>query len=193
MTLSEAPFIHPTAVVDAGAELAEAVKIWHFCHVMPGARIGRGSMLGQGCFVAASVRIGAHVRVQNHVSLYDGVELEDHVFVGPSAVFTNVLNPRAEIARKAEYRRTLVERGASVGANATLLPGVRIGSYAFVGAGAVVTHDVLPFELVVGAPARRLGWMSRAGERLHFEGENAVCTASGERYRLFAGGVSLLE
>jgi UDP-2-acetamido-3-amino-2,3-dideoxy-glucuronate N-acetyltransferase len=159
---------------------------------MTGARIGAGSMLGQGCFVASGVRIGAGVRVQNQVSLYDGVELEDEVFVGPSAVFTNVRNPRAFVARKAEYRRTLVKRGASIGANATILPGVTLGAYCFVAAGAVVTRDVADYALVVGAPAVQRGWMSRQAERLRFEQGLAVCPASGERYRFDAGEVRLL-
>ncbi|MFZ5897303.1 MAG: acyltransferase [Myxococcota bacterium] len=188
-----APFVHPTSVVDVGAELGPGVKIWHFCHVSAGARIGASSMLGQGCFVAASVRIGVGVRVQNNVSLYDGVQLEDYVFVGPSAVFTNVINPRAEFPRKSEYRRSHVGRGASIGANATILPGVHIGSYAFIGAGAVVTRDVGAFELVIGTPARRVGWMSRAGERLHFENDHAVCPSSGERYQLSEGAVKLIS
>lgn len=191
--MSEPVFVHPTALVDTGAVLGAGVKIWHFCHVMSGARIGAGSMLAQNCFVASSVRIGAGVRVQNNVSLYDGVELEDAVFVGPSAVFTNVKNPRAEFPRKAEYGRTYVERGASIGANATLLPGVRLGSYAFIGAGAVVTRDVGAFELMVGTPARRIGWISRAGERLKFQGYDARCPINGDRYRLQGERVELIE
>lgn len=193
MNVSTTVFVHPSALVDPGVEIGAGTKIWHFCHVMAGARIGAGSMLGQNCFVAGSVRIGAGVRVQNNVSLYDGVELEDAVFVGPSAVFTNVKNPRSEFPRKSEYRPTHVERGASIGANATLLPGVRIGTYAFVGAGAVVSKDVGPFELVVGTPARRVGWMSRAGERLQFQGYEARCPQSGERYRLNGDRVELIE
>ncbi|HET9930456.1 MAG TPA: acyltransferase [Polyangiaceae bacterium] len=188
---STAPFVHPSAVVEDGAELGEGVKVWHFCHVMAGARLGAGSVLGQNCFVAASVRVGVGARVQNNVSLYDGVELGDHVFVGPSVVFTNVRNPRAEFPRKAEYRRTVVERGVSIGANATILPGVRLGAYAFVGAGAVVTKDVAAFELVVGTPARRIGWMSRAGERLEFRGYEARCPLNGELYRLEGHRVEL--
>lgn len=187
----DAPFIHPSAEVEAGAELGPGSAIWRFCHVMAGARIGARSILGQGCFVAAGVRIGDGVRVQNHVSLYQGVELEDEVFVGPSAVFTNVKNPRAFVARKAEYRRTLVCRGASVGANATILPGLTLGNYSFVAAGAVVTRDVRAHELVMGAPALPRGFMSRHGEPLRFEYGLARCPATGEVYRLDAGAVRL--
>ena len=191
--MTQAPFVHPSAIIDDGAELGAGVKVWHFCHVMAGARIGAGSVLGQNCFVAASVVVGAGVRIQNNVSLYDGVELDDCVFVGPSVVFTNVRNPRAEFPRKSEYRRTVVERGVSIGANATILPGVRLGSYAFVGAGAVVTRDVAAFELVVGTPARRMGWMSRAGERLEFRGYEARSPLGGELYRLDGDRVELVQ
>lgn len=187
------PFIHPSAEVESGAELGSGVKIWRFCHVMAGAKIGAGSMLGQGCFVARGVRIGTGVRVQNQVSLFEGVELEDEVFVGPSVVFTNVKNPRAFVARKLEYRRTLVRRGASIGANATILPGVTLGAYSFVAAGAVVTRDVPDYALVVGAPATRRGFMSRLGEPLRFEQGLASCPTSGERYRLEAGEVRPLR
>ncbi|HEY8946145.1 MAG TPA: acyltransferase [Polyangiaceae bacterium] len=177
-------FVHPLAVVEPGAELGAAVRIWHFCHVLSGAKIGAGTMLGQGCYVGAAVLIGSRVRVQNNVSLYDGLEIEDDVFIGPSAVFTNVLRPRAFVSRKNEYCKTRVKRGATIGANATILPGVTVGRYAFVAAGAVVTRDVDDFALVRGTPARRAGWVSRAGERLQFEGELARCPRTGERYRL---------
>ena len=191
--MTQAPFVHPSAIIDDGAELGAGVKGWHVCPVMAGARIGAGSVLGQNCFVAASVVVGVGVRIQNNVSLYDGVELDDYVFVGPSVVFTNVRNPRAEFPRKAEYRRTVVERGVSIGANATILPGVRLGAYAFVGAGTVVTRDVAAFELVVGTPARRVGWMSRAGERLEFRGYEARCSLGGELYRLHGDRVELVQ
>src|SRR5439155_2659725 len=158
--------VHHTAVVDPTAVLGPRAHVWHFCHVRAGARVGARSMLGQGCFVGRGVRVGAGVRVQNHVSLFEGVELEDDVFVGPSVVFTNVWNPRAARPKKDEFRRTLVRRGATIGANATILPGLVLGEYSFVGAGAVVRKDVAPHALVVGVPARQSGWMSRQGERL---------------------------
>ncbi len=179
--------IHPSAIVDAGAQLGEGTHVWHFAHVCAGARIGPGCSLGQGVFVGNDVLIGAGVKIQNNVSVYDAVTLEDDVFCGPSMVFTNVINPRAAVPRKAEYRRTLVQRGASLGANCTIVCGTTVGEYAFVGAGAVVNRDVAPHALVVGVPAQRIGWMSRHGERLLLpatgHGE-AACPATGERYRL---------
>ena len=187
------PFVHSTAVVDAGASVGAGARVWHFCHVMGGAVIGEGSSLGQNCFLAAGVRVGARVKVQNNVSLYDGVELEDEVFVGPSAVFTNVMNPRAAVPRKSEYRPTRVRRGATIGANATLLSGITLGEYCFVGAGALVRRDVAAYALVGGVPAKQLGWMSRHGERLEFDAEGrAACPATGERYRLVDGRVEWL-
>lgn len=180
-------WIHPSAIVDEGAQLGEGTKVWHFTHVCAGARIGAGCSLGQGVFVGNDVRIGRNVRIQNHVSVYDAVTLEDDVFCGPSMVFTNVYNPRAAVPRKNEYRPTLVRQGATLGANCTLVCGVTIGRHAFVGAGAVVQRDVPDFALVVGVPARRIGWVSRHGERLDLpargQGE-ATCPATGERYRL---------
>jgi UDP-2-acetamido-3-amino-2,3-dideoxy-glucuronate N-acetyltransferase len=184
-------FVHPSAHVDAGAVIGEGTKIWHFCHVMAGARVGKGCVLGQNCFVAASVTVGDRARIQNNVSLYDGVELEDDVFCGPSVVFTNVLVPRAFISQKQDYRKTRVERGATVGANATLLPGITLGQYCFVGAGALVRRDVPAFALAVGNPAENIGWMSRCGERLEFHEDVAVCRVSGDRYRRGLDGVSL--
>jgi UDP-2-acetamido-3-amino-2,3-dideoxy-glucuronate N-acetyltransferase len=181
---------HPTAVVDPGAEIGDNTRIWHWTHVSGRARIGAGCSLGQNVYVGNDVRIGDHVRIQNNVSVYDRVTLEDHVFCGPSMVFTNVNNPRAEFPRKHEYRDTLVKRGASLGANCTIVCGVTIGEYAFVGAGAVVTQDVPAFALVVGIPARHVGWMSRHGEKLDLPltGEGvAVCPHTGERYRVVAG------
>lgn len=193
MTGATAPIVHPSAVVDPGATLGPGVTIWHFCHVMPGARLGAGAMLGQGCFVASNVVIGERARVQNHVSLFEGVELESDVFVGPSATFTNVVNPRAHVSRRAEFRRTLVRRGATIGANATILPGVELGEYCFVAAGAVVTRDVPAHALAVGVPARLRGWMSRHGEKLRFENGSALCPATGERYELSPAGAVRLS
>jgi UDP-2-acetamido-3-amino-2,3-dideoxy-glucuronate N-acetyltransferase len=185
--------IHETAVVDPGAVIGAGARIWHFCHVMEGAVIGAGCVLGQGCFVAAGVRIGDRCRIQNHVSLFSGVELEQEVFVGPSAVFTNVINPRAHVSRKSEFRPTRVRAGATIGANATILPGVTLGAWSFVAAGAVVTHDVPDFALVAGVPARQVGWISRHGDKLELDAAGfARCPATGERYRLRDGRLERL-
>jgi UDP-2-acetamido-3-amino-2,3-dideoxy-glucuronate N-acetyltransferase len=181
------PWVHPTATIDAGVVVGDEARIWHHVHVMSGARVGRGVMLGQGCFVGRDVAIGDRSRVQNHVSVYEGVELESDVFVGPNAVFTNVLRPRAFL--KQTYARTLVRRGATIGANATILPGVEIGEYAFVGAAALVRENVPAYALVVGVPARRIGWVSTHGTTLAFDGETATCPETGERYRLTTAGI----
>jgi len=179
--------VHPSAIVDPGAVLGAGTRVWHFAHVCAGARIGAGCSLGQNVFIANDVLVGDGVKIQNNVSVYDAVTLEDDVFCGPSMVFTNVYNPRAGIVRKDEYRRTLVRRGASIGANATIVCGVTIGRHAFVGAGAVVRRDVPDFALVAGVPARQVGWISRFGERLALplsgKGE-ARCPHTGERYLL---------
>jgi len=182
--------VHPSAIVDAGAQIGDGTRVWHFVHVSAGARIGANCSLGQGVYVGNDVAIGDNVKIQNNVSVYDAVTLEDDVFCGPSMVFTNVLNPRSAVVRKHEYRRTLVRRGATLGANCTIVCGTTIGRHAFVGAGAVVTHDVPDFALVAGVPARLIGWMSRHGERLALplggDGE-AACPATGEPYVLRAG------
>ena len=176
--------IHSTAIVDAGAQLGEGTKVWHWVHVSGGARIGRNCVLGQNVFVGNDVVIGDNVRIQNNVSVYDAVTLEDDVFCGPSMVFTNVYNPRSHVSRKSDYRRTLVKRGASIGANATVVCGYTIGELAFIGAGAVITGDVPAYALMVGVPARRIGWMCQCGERLP-EGEGEVrCDKSNDRYRV---------
>jgi UDP-2-acetamido-3-amino-2,3-dideoxy-glucuronate N-acetyltransferase len=184
------PFVHPSAVVDPGARLGAGTKVWHFAHVMPGARIGARCVIGQGCFIA-DVSIGDGCRVQNNVSVFDGVTLEDDVFVGPSAVFTNVNNPRAHISRRPAFTPTVVKRGASIGANATIVCGVTIGEHAFIGAGAVVRHDVAPHAIVVGVPAGWIGWMCRCGERLpHADGTGRMtCAGCAARYRTKDGGV----
>ena len=179
--------IHPSAIVDAGAQLGAGTRVWHFAHVSAGARIGAGCSLGQGVFVSNDVTIGANVKIQNNVSVFDAVTLEDDVFCGPGMVFTNVHNPRAAVPRKAEYRKTLVQQGATLGANCTIVCGTTIGRFAFVGAGAVVSRDVADFALVVGVPAKRIGWVSRHGERLVFSNDAAVCPATGERYVLRDG------
>jgi len=185
---------HPTAIVDDGAEIGDDTRIWHWVHVSAGARIGRHCSLGQNVYVGNDVVIGDNVRIQNNVSVYDAVTLEDDVFCGPSMVFTNVVNPRAAVARKHEYQPTRVRQGATLGANCTVVCGLTIGRYAFVGAGAVVTEGVPDFALVVGVPARQIGWMSRSGERLDLplQGDGtAVCPGTGERYVLRDGRCSL--
>ena len=182
-----ASVIHPSAIVDDGAVLGEGCRVWHFVHISAGARIGKGCSFGQNVFVANDVCIGDNVKIQNNVSVYDAVTLEDDVFCGPSVVFTNVRNPRAAVARKSEYRPTLVKRGATLGANCTIVCGTTIGRHAFVGAGAVVSRAVADFALVVGVPAKHIGWMSRHGERLSFVDDEAVCPATGERYVLRDG------
>lgn len=158
--------IHPSAIVDQGAQIGDGSRIWHFSHVSAGARIGKSVSLGQNVFVGSKVVIGDHCKIQNNVSIYDNVTLEDGVFCGPSMVFTNVINPRALIERKSEYKDTLVRRGATLGANSTIVCGVSIGEYAFIGAGALVNNDVKPYALMVGVPAKQIGWMSQYGERI---------------------------
>ena len=186
-------YAHPTAVIDQGARIGAGSKIWHFCHLMPECVLGQDCKLGQNVFIANGVRLGDRCKVQNNVSLYTGVTLAEEVFVGPSAVFTNVNNPRAAINRQNEYAGTQVEKGVTIGANATIVCGVRLGAYAFVGAGAVVTRDVAPYALVMGTPARRVGWMSAAGHRLEFDDRGlAECPESG-RYRLQGGRVTHLS
>jgi len=172
--------VHESAYVDDGAEIGAGSNIWHFVHILSGTVIGRNVIVGQNVMAGPNVRIGDGCKIQNNVSLYEGVELEADVFCGPSCVFTNVFNPRAAISRKAEFRKTLVKRGATIGANATILCGVTIGEFAFVGAAAVVTRDVPAYALMVGSPARRTGWVSRAGEKL---GPDLVCPRTGERYQ----------
>ncbi len=182
--------IHPTAIVEPGAEIGAGCRIWCFCHVRAGAILEDGVSLGMGCYVGPSVRVGARTRIQNHVSVFDGVELEADVFVGPSVVFTNVLRPRAFFSQKEGFRRTLIRQGSTIGANATVLPGVSIGAFGFVAAGAVVTHDVLANEQVGGNPARHMGWVSERGASLVFDSAgHARCPDSGEAYRLEAGRV----
>src|ERR1035437_4751434 len=183
--MKENYFVHPTAVIDDGCEIGSGVKIWHFSHVMPGSVIGDNCNIGQNVVVSSGVKLGKNVKVQNNVSLYEGVICEDHVFLGPSMVFTNVINPRSAIVRKHEYAKTHVGKGASIGANATIVCGHDIGAYAFIGAGAVVTKTVPAFALVIGNPARQLGWMSEYGHRLEFDKEGiAICKESKAKYKL---------
>lgn len=188
-------FVHPSAIVDEPASIGADTRIHHFCHIAAGARVGERCVLGQNVFVAGSIVIRNDVRVQNNVSLYDGVMIEDFVFLGPSVVFTNVINPRAEIDRHGVFEPTRVRRGATIGANATILCGVTIGAYAFVGAGAVVTRDVPAYALVMGVPARRTGWMSRHGQKLGHPNEDGlmVCPESGFRYRRHGAGLICLD
>lgn len=178
------PTIHPSAIVDAGAQLGKGTRVWHWVHVCAGAKIGSGCSLGQNVFVANDVVVGNNVKVQNNVSIYDAVTLEDDVFCGPSMVFTNVVNPRSAVSRKDEYRRTRVRKGATIGANATIVCGHDIGEYAFIGAGAVVTADVPSYGLMIGVPARLAGWMCRCGVRLPAVGERVECPGCGEVYQV---------
>ncbi|MBP8959859.1 MAG: N-acetyltransferase [Bacteroidales bacterium] len=184
-------FAHETAVIDDGCIIGKGTRIWHFSHIMAGCEIGEGCSLGQNVVVSPGVKLGRNVKVQNNVSIYTGVICEDDVFLGPSMVFTNIVNPRSAIVRRDKYVSTIVEKGATIGANATIICGHHIGQYAFIGAGAVVTRDVKPYALVVGNPARQTGWMSEYGHRLSFDADGiAVCPESGEKYRLENGNVS---
>jgi UDP-2-acetamido-3-amino-2,3-dideoxy-glucuronate N-acetyltransferase len=186
-------FVHESSYVDDPCQIGDGTKIWHFSHVMKNCVIGRGCNIGQNVVVSPDVRLGDNCKIQNNVSLYTGVVLEDHVFCGPSMVFTNVVNPRCEVIRRDEYKRTLVRRGASIGANATIVCGITIGSYAFIGAGAVVTKDVPDFALMVGNPARHRGWMCRCGAKLApLEGPGGRCSACGAAYEFGDGRLRLL-
>lgn len=183
--------VHPTACVDEGATIGEGSRIWHFVHVSSGARVGRNCSLGQNVFIGDRAEVGNNVKIQNNVSIYDDVFLEDDVFCGPSAVFTNVVNPRAGVERKSEYRPTRVRRGATIGANATIVCGVTLGEYSFIAAGSVVTTDIPDFALAMGVPARVTGWMSAHGEKLNFSGGSELtCPFDGSRYRLDQGKVT---
>ena len=184
---------HPSAIVDDGAQIGEGSRVWHFAHVCGGARIGKGVSMGQNVFIGNKVVVGDQCKIQNNVSVYDNVTLEEGVFCGPSMVFTNVYNPRALIERKDEYRNTLIKRGATLGANCTVVCGVTVGEFAFIGAGAVITKDVKPYALMVGVPARQIGWMSEYGEQLDLPLDGtaeATCEHTGARYVLSAGQVA---
>lgn len=182
---------HPTAVIDEGCTIGDGTRIWHFSHIMPGCTIGKGCNIGQNVVVSPQVVLGNNVKVQNNVSIYTGVECEDDVFLGPSMVFTNVINPRSAVARKDQYLRTLVKKGATIGANATIVCGHDIGRYAFIGAGSVVTKEVPDYALVMGNPARQTGWMSEYGHKLQFdENGEATCPESKQHYNLRSGKVT---
>ena len=187
-------FAHDTAVVDEGCEIGKGTKIWHFSHIMPDCVLGENCNIGQNVVVSPKVVLGRNVKVQNNVSIYSGVECEDDVFLGPSMVFTNVINPRSGVNRRGEYAKTIVRKGASIGANATIVCGNNIGTYAFIGAGAVVTKEVAPYALVIGNPARQAGWMSEYGHRLAFDDNGiAVCPESDDKYRIEDGTVSKIS
>lgn len=193
MNIAKSVYIHDTAIVDEGCQLGAGTKVWHFCHLMPKAVIGENCSLGQNVFVANNVKLGNNVKVQNNVSIYEGVVCEDNVFLGPSMVFTNVINPRSGVIRKNEYKITHVKTGASIGANATIVCGATLHEYCFIGAGAVITKDVPPYALMAGVPARQIGWMSRFGARIEFdEHGKGLCTESGEQYELKDGTVTYI-
>ena len=181
-------FVHESSYIDDNVEIGEGTKIWHFCHVLSNTKIGKNCSFGQNCVIGPNAKIGNGVKVQNNISIYDGVEIEDDVFLGPSMVFTNVINPRAFIQRKHEFKKTLIKKGASIGANATIVCGVTIGRYALIGAGAVVNKDVPDFALMVGVPARQIGWVDKAGNRMEFD-ENGIAIDSfdGNKYKLEDG------
>ena len=185
---------HPSAVIDEGCTIGDGTRIWHFCHIMPGCTIGENCNIGQNVVISPDVVLGRNVKVQNNVSIYTGVVCEDDVFLGPSMVFTNVINPRSAVNRRGEYLRTVVKKGASIGANATIVCGHDIGRYAFIGAGAVVTREVPDYALVVGNPARQTGWMSEYGHKLKFDPQGlATCPESGQHYELTGGVVRKLS
>lgn len=188
-------FVHSSSVVDEGAQIGAGTKIWHFCHVMPTAVIGENCNIGQNVFIDNKTRIGNRVKIQNNVSVYNRVEIGDECFLGPSMVFTNVVNPRAGVERKDEYRITVLEKGVTIGANATIVCGVRLGEYSFVGAGALVNKDLPAYALVVGNPCRQIGWMSAYGEKLQFGPDGiAVCSGTGQRYKLVSEAcIELME
>ena len=188
MSVHADAFVHESAYVDEGATIGAGSKVWHFCHVLGGAVIGERCSLGQNVVVMNGTKLGTNVKIQNNVSVYEGVELEDDVFCGPSMVFTNVMNPRSHVSRKSEYKRTIVRRGSSIGANATIVCGVTLGEYSFVGAGAVVTSDVLPYAMMVGVPAKRRGWMCQCGERLPDSGIGR-CAVCGSEYEKSGDGI----
>ncbi|PAF48827.1 N-acetyltransferase [Helicobacter sp. 12S02232-10] len=187
-------FIHPSSIIEPDVFIGKECKIWHFCHILSGVTIGNHSSFGQNCVIGPNVKIGNHCKVQNNVSIYEGVECEDDVFIGPSAVFTNVYNPRAFIVRKNEYKKTLLKKGCSIGANATIICGISIGEYAFIGAGALIRENVKPFALMAGVPAKQIGWVDKAGNKMIFDIQNnAIDSYDGAKYTLTNNEVKILE
>jgi len=186
--------IHPSSIVDEGAQIGAGTRVWQFCHLMPTCKVGKNCILGQNVYIDSNVVIGNGVKIQNNVSVYNGVIIEDDVFLGPSMVFTNVINPRSFIERKNEFKKTMIRKGATIGANATIICGIEIGEYAMIGAGAVVTKTVLPYALMLGTPAKQSGWVSKAGNTLNFDTTGqAKCSSTGETYKLDMGSVFPLE
>jgi UDP-2-acetamido-3-amino-2,3-dideoxy-glucuronate N-acetyltransferase len=186
-------FVHPTSIVDEPVEIGEGTKIWHFSHIMSGAKIGRNCIIGQNAFISSGATLGNNIKIQNNVSIFDGVILEDDVFCGPSMVFTNVFNPRSFISRKKEFRQTVVGRGATIGANATIICGNKIGQYAFIGASSVVTKDIPDYALVYGNPGRVKGWICQCAEEIVFRSRRTKCRACGKRYQKDRSGVKRIE
>ncbi len=186
-------FVHESSYIDDQVEIGMDTKIWHFCHILSGSKIGERCSFGQNCVVGPNVSLGNNIKVQNNVSIYDGVECEDDVFLGPSMVFTNVINPRSHVNRKEEFKKTLLKKGCSVGANATIVCGVTVGEYALIGAGSVVTKDVKPFGLMAGVPARQIGWVDRLGEKLQFDTQDVAVDQDGCQYRLEGDRVFLRD
>ncbi|GAB6162906.1 acyltransferase [Desulfothermus naphthae] len=187
-------FVHPSSYIDKNVSIGDGTKIWHFCHILPNTTIGENCSFGQNCVVGPNVKIGNRVKVQNNVSIYEGVEIEDDVFLGPSCVFTNVINPRAFINRRSEFKKTLLKKGCTIGANATIICGITIGQYALIGAGAVVNKNVPAFALMVGIPAKRIGWVDKGGNRMEFDEEGiAIDSYDGTKYTIVDGQVRELE
>ena len=187
-------FCHETSIIDFPCQIGEGTKIWHFTHIMPNCIIGKNCTLGQNVFISSNVLIGDNTKIQNNVSLFDGVTCEKNVFIGPSVVFTNVINPRSEISRQSEFKKTQIKEGATIGANATIICGISLGEYSFIAAGSVVTKDVLPYALVMGNPSRQVGWVSKYGHKLNFDSKNiAICNITKQKYFLEENSVKLIK